>query len=57
MSGDQRLQTGLNSPSSGKNAMAHVRAATGCPLHSMSSNWVGGEGVLYQPSHASALNF
>jgi hypothetical protein len=29
------LKTVLNSPSSGKNAMAHVRAATGCTLHGM----------------------
>ena len=26
-------------------------------LHSMSSHWVGGGDFLYQPSHASALDF
>jgi len=57
MSGSQRLQTGLNALSSVKNALEHVRAATGCPLHRIESNWVEGEGLLDQPLHASELDF
>ena len=38
ISGYQRVKTVLNSPSSVNNAMEHVRAATECSLHRMSSN-------------------
>ena len=40
MAGDQRLQTVLNALSSVKKALAHVRAATGCTVHSIESNGV-----------------